>query len=55
MEKFKLFNNMFITENELKKNKDIFEKNSNVNKIFVIGDFQNEEYFQKKKMKLKNF
>ena len=55
MEKFKLFNNMFITENELKKNKDIFEKNSNVNKIFVIGDFQNEEYFQKNKNEIKKF
>ena len=55
MEKFKLFNNMFITENELKKYKIFFEKNSNVNKIFVIGDFQNEEYFQKNKNEIKKF
>ena len=49
----KIFNTLFITENVLKKYKDILEKNSNVNKIFIIGDFQNEEYFEKDKIEIK--
>ena len=51
---FKIFNNLFITENELKKNKDILEKNTNIKNIFIIGDFQNEKYFEKDKIETKN-
>jgi hypothetical protein len=50
----KIFNNLFITENVLKKNKDVLEKNSNINRIFIIGDFQNEKYFEKDKIETKN-
>lgn len=50
----KIFNNLFITENVLKKNKDVLEKNSNINRIFIIGDFQNEKYFEKYKIDIKN-
>lgn len=51
---FKIFNNLFITENELKKNKDILEKNTNIKNIFIIGDFQDEKYFEKDKLDTKN-
>ena len=51
---FKIFNNLFITEKELKKNKDILKKNANVKNIFVIGDFQDEKYFEKDKIDTKN-
>ncbi len=51
---FKIYNNLFITEHELKKNKDILEKNADVENIFIIGDFQNEKYFEKDKMETIN-
>jgi hypothetical protein len=50
---FKIFNNLFITEKELKNNQYILEKNSNINNIFIIGDFQNEKYFEKDKIEIK--
>lgn len=52
-EVFKIFDNLFITENELKRNKNFFEKNLNINKIFIIGNFQNEKYFEKDKIEIK--
>jgi hypothetical protein len=52
--KFKIFNNLFITECELKKNRKILEENSYFKNIFIIGDFQNEKYFEKYKIDIKN-
>ena len=49
IEYFKIFNNIFITENKLKKDFKTLEKNSQIEKIFIIGDFQDEEYFKNHK------
>lgn len=50
---FKIFNNVFITEDELKKDFKTLEKNSQIEKIFIIGDFQDEEYFKNHKFEIK--
>ena len=53
IEYFKIFNNIFITENKLKKDFKTLEKNSQIEKIFIIGDFQDEEYFKNHKFEIK--
>ena len=53
IECFKILNNLFITENKLKKDLKILENNSHIEKIFIIGDFQDEEYFKNQKFEIK--
>ena len=44
--KIKLFNSIFVSEKEINNDNIFFEKYSNTKNIFVIGNFQNEKYFE---------
>ena len=50
--KFKLFNSLFVSEKEIISDNYFFEKYSNIKNIFVIGNFQNEKYFEDSKKEI---
>ena len=50
--KIKLFNSIFVSEKEIANDNFFFEKYSNIKNIFVIGNFQNEKYFENYKKEI---
>ena len=50
--KIKLFNSIFVSEKKIVNNNFFFEKYSNIKNIFVIGNFQNEKYFENSKKEI---
>ena len=50
--KIKLFNSIFISEKEIENDKFFFEKNSHLKNIFILGNFQNEKYFENYKKEI---
>ena len=49
---FKLFNNIYISEEKLLEDKSFLVKNDYIKNIFVIGNFQDENYFKKDKFEI---
>lgn len=49
---FKLFNNIYISEEKLLEDKSFLVKNESIKKIFVLGNFQDENYFKKNKFEI---
>ena len=52
--KIKFLNSIFISEKEIENDDTFFEKNSDLKNIFVIGNFQNEKYFENYKKEILN-
>ena len=52
IDKIKLFNSIFVSEKEINNDNLFFEKYSNIKNIFVIGNFQNEKYFENYKKEI---
>ncbi len=46
IDKIKLFDSIFVSEKEIDNDQYFFEKYTNIKNIFVIGNFQNEKYFE---------
>ena len=49
---FKLFNNIYISEEKLLEDKSFLVKNDTIKNIFILGNFQDENYFKKNKFEI---
>lgn len=50
--KIKILDSLFINETEIEKNNFFFEKYSDIKNIFIIGNFQDEKYFENNKKEI---
>ena len=48
----RFFSNIFISEEKLFEDKNFFDDNALVKNIYIIGNFQNENYFKKSKFEI---